>query len=153
ELVGRGHAAVVITLGSGPGDTQDNVNGVRVYRLALANLYMPFGRQPPAPVRLLWHVLDTRNSRMAAKVGAILDAERPDWVSTHNLAGFSVAVWDAVKARGIGLGHVLHDYYLLCPRTTMFKGERNCESPCSTCRRLSAPKLRASRAVDLVIGI
>jgi glycosyltransferase involved in cell wall biosynthesis len=153
ELAARGVAVAVITLGSHSADTQDTVNGIRVYRLALANLYMPFGAQRSAPVRLMWHVFDTRNTRMAAKVAAILDNERPDWVSTHNLSGFSVAVWDEIKARGIGLGHVLHDYYLLCPRTTMFKGERNCESQCGTCRRLSAPKVEASRAVDLVIGI
>jgi glycosyltransferase involved in cell wall biosynthesis len=153
ELAARGVSVAVITLGAHSTDTQDTVNGIRVYRLALANLYMPFGAQRSAPVRLMWHVFDTRNTRMAAKVAAILDSERPDWVSTHNLSGFSVAVWDEIKSRGIGLGHVLHDYYLLCPRTTMFKGERNCESQCGTCRRLSAPKLEASRAVDLVIGI
>jgi glycosyltransferase involved in cell wall biosynthesis len=153
ELVARGICATIVTLGSQSGDTQDEVNGVRVYRLALANLYMPFGEQRSAPVRFLWHILDTRNTRMAAKVADILDIERPDWVSTHNLAGFSVAVWEVIKSRGIGLGHVLHDYYLLCPRTTMFKGERNCASPCSTCGRLSAPKLKDSAAVDLVIGI
>jgi glycosyltransferase involved in cell wall biosynthesis len=74
-------------------------------------------------------------------------------VSTHNLAGISVAVWDAIKSRGIGLGHVLHDYYLLCPRTTMFSDNGNCETQCGMCRRLSAPKLEASAKVDLVVGI
>ncbi len=153
EIHGRGIGVCVISLSPTAHDTQDTVNGIRVYRLSVSNLYTPFGPQRSALTRLVWHLLDTRNARMAAKVAEILDAEQPDWVSTHNLAGFSVAVWGQVKARGIGLGHVLHDYYLLCPRTTMFKGDRNCSGQCGTCLRLSAPKLTASADVDLVIGI
>jgi glycosyltransferase involved in cell wall biosynthesis len=102
---------------------------------------------------LLWHLRDVSNAAMARKVGRVLEMERPDWVSTHNLAGLSVAVWKEVKRRGIGLGHVLHDYYLLCPRSTMFKDERNCWRQCRSCQWLSEPKLKASRVVDLAIGI
>lgn len=154
ELVGRGFDVVVISLSVTSTDTVDDVNGIRVYRLAVANLYHPYGeRKELLAKRALWHALDVFNPVMARKVGRVLDQERPDHVSTHNITGFSVSVWSAVKARGIPLSHMLHDYYLLCPNTKMNTGAKNCREPCLTCRAYSAPKLVASRQPDIVLGV
>ena len=153
ELAARGTQVAVVSLSPNDTDSEDTVNGIRVYRLAIRNVYIPFGRPRSAFARLVWHLRDAINPAMARKVARVLDIERPDWVSTHNLAGLSVAVWKEVKRRGIGLGHVLHDYYLLCPRSTMFKDEKNCSRQCQSCHWLSVPKLSASRRVDLAIGI
>jgi glycosyltransferase involved in cell wall biosynthesis len=74
-------------------------------------------------------------------------------VSAHNLAGFSVALWGEVKFRGIGLSQMLHDYYLMCPKSTMFRKDRNCEQQCISCKALSVWKRSMSTQVDLAIGI
>jgi glycosyltransferase involved in cell wall biosynthesis len=70
--------------------------------------------------------MDIYNPLMAWEVKKIIDREQPDLVHTHNLQGFSVAAWKVVKKRGLPLVHTMHDYYLLCPRNTMFGGGRNC---------------------------
>ena len=153
ELRRRGTHVTIVTLSPTADDTSGQVNGIPVYRSAVANLYYPYGREQPALARLIWHARDVHNARMAEKVGRIIDVQKPDWVSTHNLSGFSVAVWEQVKQRGLGLSHMLHDYYLLCPRTSMFKKGKNCETQCFACRLLSHRKRSVSGQVDLVIGI
>jgi glycosyltransferase involved in cell wall biosynthesis len=153
ELVGRGYEVRVVSLARERRDSVDTVNGVRVYRCAVANLYTPFtGPQHPL-TRSAWHAIDVFNPVMGHKLGKILDHEQPDWVSANNIAGFSTAVWSAVKSRGIGLSQVLHDYWALCPKTTMNKGGVNCTTPCTVCRAYAAPKRLASRWPDLAIGV
>ncbi|MFL6602486.1 MAG: glycosyltransferase family 4 protein [Steroidobacteraceae bacterium] len=153
EISRQGLECVVVSLSSTAEDSVDSVNGIRVYRVATRNLYTPFSG-PKSPVaKALWHLKDISNARMARQVGRILDFEQPDWVSAHNLAGFSVAVWREVKFRGIGLSHMLHDYYLMCFKSTLFRRNRNCAQQCVSCKALSMWKRAASRQVDLAIGI
>ena len=153
ELARQGTECVVVSLASTAEDSVDVVNGIRIYRVAARNVYAPFSGPKSAFTKLLWHLQDVANARMARQVGRVLDLEKPDWVSAHNLAGFSVAVWSEVKSRGLGLSHMLHDYYLLCPRSTMYRNNRNCGRQCALCRGLSISKRSASSHVDLVIGI
>ena len=153
ELAGRGLDVVVVSLSMQDRDSIDYVNGLQVYRVSIENIY-PFGVPRPGFVRrAIWHCKDVNNLAMARKVEKILDDERPDWVSTHNLSGFSVSVWGAIKRRNIGLSHTLHDLYLLCPNTIMYKNGRRCESQCAVCSMLSSSKKRASRGIDVVIGV
>jgi glycosyltransferase involved in cell wall biosynthesis len=152
-LSGRGIEVVIISLSPTSCDSQDEVNGIRVYRVAVRNSYYPFGAERSATKRFFWHLRDVYDRPMAAQVGRILDAERPDVVSTHNLSGFSVAVWGEAKSRGMPILHTLHDYYLLCPRTSMFHRGANCRRQCALCHVLSIPKKFASRHVDSVIGV
>ncbi|HEX7126918.1 MAG TPA: glycosyltransferase family 4 protein [Thermodesulfobacteriota bacterium] len=154
SLVERGHAAVVVSLGRERARRTDEVRGVRVHYLPLRNLYWPFGGPAPAAARrALWHALDSYNPRMAAEVGAVLDEERPDLVHTHTIAGFSAAVWRAARQRGLPLVHTLRDQYLLCPRTTMFRNGRDCETPCLSCRAYAWPRRRLTAQVDVVTGV
>jgi glycosyltransferase involved in cell wall biosynthesis len=153
ELVSRGHQVSVVSLARTRHDSLDVVNGVRVYRCSVANLYAPFTGQHHPALRSAWHAIDVFNPLMGHKLGKILDRERPDWVSANNISGFSTAVWSAVKSRGIGLSQVLHDYWALCPKTTMNKAGVNCVTPCTVCRALSAPKKLVSRLPDVAIGV
>jgi glycosyltransferase involved in cell wall biosynthesis len=153
ELLRMGMQICVISLSPNGHDSIDEVNGIRVHRLAVDNVYTPFTGPKSALQKFIWHSKDVHNSSMAAKVAAVLDIERPQWVSTHNIGGLSVALWQAIKARGIGVNHVLHDYYLLCPRTTMFSGGSICGKQCGSCRVFSMHKRTVSRMVDVVIGV
>ncbi len=125
-----------------------------VHRLRLRNLYWQHeGPGRPAWRRAAWHAIDAHNPAMAEAASLLLDRIRPDVVMTFNLQGFSTSIWGAVGARRRPLLHVIQDYWLLCPRTTMFRNGRNCGSPCAACAAITYPRRRATRHVNAVVGI
>jgi glycosyltransferase involved in cell wall biosynthesis len=150
----RGHLPVVLSLSPQAGVRIGQVNGVKVYYVHLKNIYWPFGH-PEVPViaKPLWHAIDAYNPFMASVIGDILDAEAIDVVHTHNLTGFSVSVWRQVKQRGLPLVHTLHDYSLLCPKTTMFYNGQNCVSRHWLCRFYSHYRITLSQTVDCVCAV
>ncbi|MFY9317915.1 MAG: glycosyltransferase family 4 protein [Burkholderiales bacterium] len=153
-LAGQGHEVHVISLSKSNRVERTELNGVRVHYVPLRNLYWPFPVSPAGvAMKAAWHAIDAHNPAMARRVGALLDEIRPEVVNTHNLAGFSAAVWPEVARRGLRLVHTLHDYYLLCPYSTMFRREANCASPCLRCRIPTAPRRALSRHVQGVIGV
>jgi glycosyltransferase involved in cell wall biosynthesis len=87
------------------------------------------------------------------RIGKILDAEKPDVVNTHNVCGFSLAAWREVKRRKVRLVHTTHDYYLMCPRCTLFRNGRNCDKRCLDCKLLTFPKRASSRLPDAVVSV
>jgi glycosyltransferase involved in cell wall biosynthesis len=149
-LLARGHEAVVVTLNPEKVHNVDEVNGVRVHRLPVRNFYFPNQAGVPAPAKILWHALDSYNPFMAASLGRVLDAERPDVVNTHNITGFSAVAWKVVKEGGLPLVHTAHDYYALCPKCTMRRADENCASRCADCRIYSRPRRRLSKLVDVL---
>ncbi len=154
-LVRRGHVVVVVSLHPRSTEIVEDRNGVRVYRLPLDNFYWPFGRaeKPNRFYRLAWHVREMWNPVAARRIGKILDAEKPEIVNTHNVCGFSLAAWREVKRRGVRLVHTLHDYYLMCPRCTLFRNGRTCEKRCLDCKLLTFHKGISSRLPDAVVSV
>ncbi len=149
-----GHDVAVITCDSTPGTRVAEINGVTVYYVGLRNLYWPYSaRRPGRVMRAAWHAVDSYNPFMAAAVGDILQQERPDAVSTHNLTGFSCSVWRVAKRRGVRLYHTLRDYSLLCPKASMFRAGEACAGQCRLCRTYTSPSKRLSVQVDGVVGI
>jgi glycosyltransferase involved in cell wall biosynthesis len=104
-------------------------------------------------MRALWHLEDCYNQRMLNYVRDVVREEAPDVASVHNLRGWSVATWTALNDAGIPIVQVLHDYYLICPRTTMFKNGSNCTGQCRSCAMLRLPHRRLSRRVGAVVGV
>lgn len=150
----RGHSVSVITLGEPGLEPCSVVNGVTVYRLALQNWYWPFsGPVRNAAQRAAWHVRDFHNAAMSARAGRVLDAVSPDVVHTNNLAGFSVGLWAQAARRGVPLVHTLHDYYLMCPPSAMYRNGANCERICPRCLPFAAHRRGASQAVQAVAGV
>ncbi|MBY0427678.1 MAG: glycosyltransferase family 4 protein [Alphaproteobacteria bacterium] len=155
ELVKSGHDVTAITL-HGSSETKNEMrDGVNVYYLPIDNIYWPFHiSAKPSPVkRLLWHLIDMWNFKAAQRVGKIFDKAKPDILYCHNLTGFSVAVWAEAKKRGIKIVHTLHDYSLLCPRGTLMKHGKMCQTRCAACAGLSVSKYVASHMVDDVVGV
>jgi glycosyltransferase involved in cell wall biosynthesis len=155
EALGRaGDDVAVISLHPEKGESFEERNRVRVYRIPLDNRYWPFTRKERGSLlsRQLWHMADMSNRRAAQRVGEILDQEKPDLVHTNNLLGFSVSVWDEVKKRNIRLVHTLRDYYLLCPRCTIFRKGLVCERRCVECVAMTLNRKPASRCVDAVVA-
>jgi glycosyltransferase involved in cell wall biosynthesis len=157
-----GHDVHVATLAPPPGEGapvgQDS-GDVTVHAVPLANVYWPYrrgGRSPSAAMKLAWHGIDTANETMARRVARIVRRVQPDVVMTRNLQGFSTAVMPAVARTGVPLVHVLHDYALLCPQTTLWRNGRGCglrSARCTGCKVLTAPRRRHVEAVDAVIGV
>lgn len=153
-LIRRGYEVIVVSLHSAEEEKEETDGGVRVYRLPIDNIYWPFPKShQPSWRRLAWHLRDRWNPKAARRVGRILDAEKPDVVNTHNLCGFSGAVWREVKRRQIRLVHTMHDYYLVCQRSMLFSARGVCTRRCLECRLLSQSRIRQSRNVDAVISV
>lgn len=151
---GIGHEAVAISLAPDGVARQGQVGPVKTYYVPLANVYWPFRKARAGPVqRALWHLIDAYNPVMGARVGRILDAEQPDLVQTDNLLGFSVAPWRAAQRRGIPVVQTLHDYYLACPNSSMFRGGQSCAVQCSACRALCAPRRALSTIPAAVVSV
>lgn len=152
SLVLSGHHVAVIT--TGDRDSIDIVSGVRVYRVAIRNLYgLRYHGKTQKYFNFLWHGFDTYNYPTALKVSSIMINERPDIVHTNNLKGFSVAVWSIAKQLGIPIVHTLRDYYLLCPKATMFNRDNNCLKQCMPCFVYSYFRRLSSANVNYVVGI
>ncbi|QCQ20831.1 glycosyltransferase [Desulfoglaeba alkanexedens] len=82
----------------------------------------------------------------------VLEIERPDVVSIHNLPGWSAAAWTTIAEKGIPSVQVLHDSYAICPKSTMYReGSGNCARQCISCRLLRLPHRRLSRRVSAVV--
>lgn len=132
----------------------ESINGVKVYYISHSNLY--WSRDAKKKNRLIkgiWHLADIYNSIISKKVDRIIDIEKPSIAHTNNLAGLSVSVWRVLRKKNIPIIHTLRDYYLLCPRSTMFTNSKNCERQCFSCRVFSIVKKSLSRYVDTVIGV
>lgn len=154
ELVRQGHSMVVMATSPNRGLEIREIDGVRVYRIGPRNLYWPHSQGRPFVLRkAFWHAVDAWNPLMHRAISRVLESEQPDVVHTNNLSGFSPHVWRTIKKRKIPLVHTIRDYYLICPRSTMFKKGENCAAQCGVCKLYSAPKKALSGCVDIVVGI
>jgi glycosyltransferase involved in cell wall biosynthesis len=154
SLCVSGKDVVVVSLSMDGEERVRSVNGVKVYYLKQRNLFNRFSRQHYATYQyLFWHLLDSYNPFIAACVQRIIRVEKPDIINTHNISGFSPAVWSLPRRHRCPIVHTIRDYYLLCPHSSMFKNGRNCDRICFGCRFLSITKKLLSRNVDAIVGI
>jgi glycosyltransferase involved in cell wall biosynthesis len=154
EFTRDGHSVSVITT-QPTGDAQHTIiDGVSVHFVKVRNLYRPFNNFEPGPiVKSLWRLIDSYNPLMVRILMRIIAREKPDVVNTHNITGLSVAIWTAAKRLGVPIVHTMHDQYLLCHRSTMYKRGKNCTKQCLDCVILAMPRKRLSETVDCVIGV
>jgi glycosyltransferase involved in cell wall biosynthesis len=151
-----GHEVMVFCQGRKKGVHLDVVDGVQVVRVGLESMYFPLVRDDVAPSKLdrfLWHFRDQDNPSVVQAIHSVLDNFAPDVASCHNLAGLSVSVWGHLHARGTPIVQVLHDQYLLCPKTSMTKGDAVCEKQCFDCGFLRRQHAAKSRTVSAVVGV
>jgi glycosyltransferase involved in cell wall biosynthesis len=149
-----GHEVVVASLHPNNSTQVDDVNGVKVIRVPLENGYWPYRDTPASTLsKLGWHLRDRKNTSMGKIIRHIVKNEQPDVVSCHNLAGWSIAVWDEIHVLGIPIIQVLHDFYLLCPNSNMNKGGIPCQNQCMSCQLLRYNHAKESSKVSAVVGI
>ncbi|GAB7527863.1 glycosyltransferase family 4 protein [Pseudomonas sp. 3A(2025)] len=153
-LQARGHKVVVLATGAKAGLHQDNLNRVRVYRAGLRNFYWHFTTQRPGRLtRLGWHLRDRYNRGMRRYLNQVITLEQPDLVVCHNLTGWSVSAWDEISHCDRPIVQVLHDLYLLCPGSTMFRKGHDCQRQCGLCVQFRKGHAERSAQVDSVVGV
>ncbi|SAK97947.1 glycosyl transferase, group 1 [Caballeronia temeraria] len=144
---------VVCATGSGH-DRSEEVNGAKVYRLRSTNLYWPHAPGEHSRVaKLIWHAIDVRNTSMTRKLADIIEREKPDIVHTANLSCLSVDAWRVANNAGVPIVHTIHDYYLLCPTSSMLSAGKPCASQCGVCSLYAKPKQIASAQVNVAVGV
>jgi glycosyltransferase involved in cell wall biosynthesis len=88
-----------------------------------------------------------RLRRLLAEIAA-------DVVHTNNLPGITTAVWETARRQRTPVVHTLHDYYLLCPRMTLFgTPERPCCGHPTLCGARRSRLHRWSTGVSDVVGV
>jgi glycosyltransferase involved in cell wall biosynthesis len=153
SMAKAGHEVFVLSL-SNKKTSSNLLNDVKVYYLNLKNFYWPFGDSKNSlAFKPFWHLLDILNPFMANEVEEFFEKIDPDIIHTNNLMGFSTGVWSLAKKKNKKIVHTLRDYYLLCPYTTMFKNQKNCNGQCLECSIYSRPKRGKSNGVNSVVGI
>ncbi|RJQ70887.1 MAG: glycosyltransferase [Desulfobacteraceae bacterium] len=154
KLFEWGHSVVVISHSLDQEDRVSFLNGVKVYYLKVRNFYTPDSKyKAHRLLQALWYALDTLNPFMIPVLRRILKFEKPDIINTNNLAGISLSAWIVTKQFGLPLIHTLRDHYLLCPGSTMFRGNANCKDICLRCLPFALPKRILSNMVDVTLGI
>lgn len=150
-----GHEVNVFALTSADSTAMVYPDGVRAVYKCISNSYWPYSGKKKYGVlrRMIWHMQDIWNPLMYDEIQAELERTRPDVVVTNVLAGISVAAWTAAKRLGVPVVHVIRDYYLLCPRSLMYKRGENCGDQCRGCAFFRAMKRRHCKEVDAVVGI
>ena len=150
----RGHSVAVLATTDRPGLQLAEVNRVKVYRAGLLNCYWHFMAQRPGRLtRFAWHWRDRYNADMREYVERVMELEQPELVVCHNLTGWSVSAWDQIAQADCPIVQVLHDFYLLCPASTMFRKGKNCQRRCTTCTRLRSHHAQQSEQVGAVVGV
>lgn len=151
-LVERGDRIDVLRMSPDGAYRREDANGVAVHFMPVRNLYAPFGAPRPAALSLAWHMIDDYGL-IDAEWHHVLSSLKPDVVHTHTLNGISSGVWRLASRLGIPLVHTLHDYYLLCPKCTLFKDGRTCEPVCGSCSLLTRRRRTEAAIVDAVAGV
>jgi len=150
----RGWQVSVLVTGPDAGLAVETVNNVKVYRAGLHNFYWHFSAQRPGKLaRLGWHLRDRYNGAMRSYVKQVIAEQQPQLVICHNLAGWSVSVWDEITAAGLPIVQVLHDMYLMCPGSNMFKHGQCCQQQCSSCHSFRKGHDARSAQVSAVVGV
>lgn len=143
----------VLALGEEDG-VEDDL-GYPVHRLTYNN-----GQRPGAkgldlgPVaKLAWHARNSVGGVNGASLTQRLKDINPSVVYIHNATGFQPQLFQACASLGLPVVQHLHDYASLCPRTTMYKKNQNCATPCLSCRVLTAGWRPAFPSVGDVIAV
>lgn len=88
------------------------------------------------------------------RVEALLRELAPDLVHTSNLPGISTGLWEQARRLGIPVVHTLHDYHLLCPRTSLTRADGTPCRPNPLLCGLRTHRLgRWAGAVRVAIGV
>jgi len=134
------HDVTVLALGKvgdhlvPPGETWLSSN-VRVVRLPWKNSYLPGHLKPSVNFarRAAWHLRTAFGALCVEGLTAFFKRENFNLIYAQNSSYMQPAIFHAAENAGIPICLHLRDYALLCPKTSMFRREDNCATPCFDC--------------------
>jgi len=130
ELGAAGHRTAAFTLGIHGPDVVGR-SPAWPYRLHESEVQ-------PGWKRAAFHGRDQFDPVTSYRLRQAIDRFRPDVVHSHSIAGLSAAALTTPTARGVPHVHTLHDYWLLCQRTSLVSRQGvACDVRCSGCRVVS----------------
>ncbi len=149
-----GHECVLLATSDKKGLDRSELEGITVWKAGIRNVYWPYHKKRHvAPFRLIWHMLDSYNPWMQGYLREVVAREKPDVASLHNLPGWSAASWTTLAQLGVPTVQVLHDYYPICVKASMYRKQRNCAGQCAGCRAFRLPHRALSSKVTAVVGV
>lgn len=116
-LAEAGHDVLVVTPTPDPRFLESVLeSGARVVRFRPRNLYFTLSDfRQPFWKRALWHLVDLSHPYPRRLVRRAIASEKPDLVMTHNMKGFGLRAFEAIRESGVPHLHMLHDLQLLVP--------------------------------------
>ncbi|MBS0221086.1 MAG: glycosyltransferase family 4 protein [Proteobacteria bacterium] len=157
-LAVHGHRTVVVTSCSRDEDVRiERRDGVDIYRFFPKNRWWLYERFAPGDKRsavdkLRWRVTDAWNRDAGDRFSEILDRIQPDVVHTHNIKGFSPAIWHVARRRGVPVVHTAHSYELICADGSLLdRNGESCaaQSRCMGCKFHGAWYRAQAEAIDV----
>lgn len=152
ELKRQGHDVAVLSV-----DTQEHKGlheptGLPEYRLKLKNIYA--AGTTTAWKKAIWHGIDRFGGLMSKDYAEVLADFRPNVINTNVMAAIGPGIWIKAAQAQVPIVHTVHDYYLMCIKSGMRRGNLNCDEPCKACRMTAlGPMLGPSRKVVEVIYV
>lgn len=129
ELLAQGHEVSVITTRPKKGiksffpRLESSANEM-IYRFYPLNFYHPLrDYKHPAPIRLIWHLIDMVNPINGLLVRRVIHDIQPDVVWTHNLKGIGLTIPWALKIIRPPHIHHVHDVQLAVPSGLLLAGK------------------------------
>jgi glycosyltransferase involved in cell wall biosynthesis len=145
-LGARGHTVRVIAVADQASTTARD--GYELRTVPPPNVYWDNRKPRSVAAKLAWHALENGNPRAFSMMQREIKDFRPDIMTTVSIENVNVASWLAAHRERVPVAHVLHSYFLLCWRGSLFRDERNCARRCASCLVFSTGKKILSQFVD-----
>jgi glycosyltransferase involved in cell wall biosynthesis len=148
RLRARGHDVGVITRGV-MGD--EVIASIPSWPYLLSD----FNSQPRWK-RTTFHAIDMLNLVAWRAVLSAVDEYQPDVVHSHSIQGMSALPLRVSSARPVAHVHTIHDYWLICQRTSMTNSRGlSCVEQCRPCQAVTALRRRElqDRGPQVVLSV
>ncbi len=142
ELTKRGHDVAVFCREGGTDRPDYSILDDTLDDLAVRRVVNNYQEMRDGPLHTAFH-LDYRNERIGALLEDYLGEFQPDVVHVQHCRGLSASILEALRRRGVPHVLTIHDYWYLCQRFNLLRGEGSlCSGPmggtrCGRCQGLS----------------
>ena len=153
-LADLGNEIYVLTLSPNQETSHDHGDGYKIRRVPLANIY-PLQEMNRATTlqRIQWHIKDRWNVEMKNTFASELKLIQPDVALLHNIAGFSISIYDELVTASVPFIQVLHDHYFGCLYSIMYRNGKTCKDQCIRCSIMRRKHLPVTRLANGVVGV
>lgn len=155
KMVQKGHDVFVITTNIKRNRCEEQINGVRIYRLGLSNIYSPYSSVKQSIfLKPLYWLINLWSPYSYIAIKGILKTELPDVVHINNYRGLSLSVFSVVRDLNIPLIFTAHDYATICLKTNLLNNKgKICKNPSKLCKlHNNAVKYIVQHKPDVVLA-